>query len=97
MLKTIILAAAAVAAASPAAAADPGTPFRVAVPAGGLDLASADGRAELARRARAMAEATCAPKPFPSVYEEGSLRACRATFSEAVRKALSAREVRGTH
>ena len=93
MLKTIILAAAAIAAASPAAAADAGDPFRVAIPVAGLDLDSAEGRAELARRTRAIAETTCAPKPFPNVYETASLRQCLATFSYAMRQAIAERRL----
>ena len=81
-------AAALAAAASPAAAAPRGEAFQVSIPVGDLNLATPAGRAALARRTRALAERTCAPRPFPASYEPASLRACHAAFQAAATAAL---------
>ena len=104
MLKTTILAATmSVALASTAAVAagsEAGQAFRVAIPAADLDLKRPEGRAALLERGRQMAEATCAPQPFPAAYERRSLQECRHAFDSAVRAAIAAalpsREVQGT-
>ena len=104
MLKTTILAAtmSVALAATPAAAADveAGRAFRVAIPTADLDLKRPEGRAALLERSRKMAQATCAPEPFPVAYERRSLQECRHAFDSAVRAAIAAalpsREVQGT-
>ena len=106
MLKTTILAAtvsvafAASAAAAAGGSTETGPAFRVAIPAADLDLKRPEGRAALIERSRQMAEATCAPQPFPAVYERRSLQECRHAFDSAVRAAIAAalptREVQGT-
>lgn len=90
-------AAAFVLAAAPPAAADAAThgePFRVSVPVGDLDLSAEQGRQAFAKRVRALAVRTCAPRPFPAAYDAASLRACRQAFEDAAQTALS--PARGT-
>ena len=104
MSKTTILAATvSVALASTAAAAADSGPrpaFRVAIPTADLDLKRPEGRAALLERGRQMAEATCAPQPFPAAHERRTLQECRHAFDSAMRAAIAAalpsREVEGT-
>ena len=101
--KTILAAAMSVALASTAASAagrEAGPAFRVAIPTADLDLGRPEGRAALLERGRQLAEATCAPQPFPAAYERRSLQSCRQAFDSAVRAAIAAalpaRDVQGT-
>ena len=92
MLRTLLLLAAAAAPAAASSAAAPvGEPFRVAIPVGDLDLASPAGRAAFAARVERLAARSCAPRPYPAVYEPESLGRCRSDFRAAAEAAASRR------
>lgn len=93
MIRIFLLLAAAASAGSPAAAAPAaapaGEPFRVAIPVG--DLASPAGRAAFDARVDKLATRSCAPRPYPAVYEPESLRRCRSDFRAAAEAAAARR------
>ncbi len=92
MIRPFLLLAAAASAAAAAAArsSEPaGEPFRATIPVADLDLATPAGRAAFAARVERLATLSCAPRPYPAVYEAKSLSRCRSDFRAAAEAAAS--------
>ena len=90
--RRVLAAAAALTLAAPAAAAsdsDSSHTFRVTIPTADLDLASPAGQKALLKRSRGLARRTCAPEPYPVVYDSETLEQCHAAFARAAETAIA--------